>query len=124
MRKLTKGGAPQVLIDNAAAWAADWVAANADDKKKLIQRYRHPQVRAAVRQETNKKCAYCEIKMEAGSFAHIEHIMPKSHFPERAFDWQNLTNGCPACNGNKGDTIPTPNNFVSPYSNPEARLSV
>lgn len=39
-------------------------------------------------------CNYCENN-EA---TDIEHIYPKSHFPERAFDWENYLLACKICN--------------------------
>lgn len=41
-----------------------------------------------------KTCNYCE-----GNEANdIEHIFPKSFFPERAFEWQNYLLACKQCN--------------------------
>jgi hypothetical protein len=33
----------------------------------------------------------------------IEHIIPKSKVPARAYEWINLTLACDVCNNNKGD---------------------
>lgn len=39
-------------------------------------------------------CAYCE----ANEPSDIEHIFPKSHFPEKAFEWENYLYVCKTCN--------------------------
>lgn len=45
------------------------------------------------------RCAYCEDSLAD----EIEHIKPKSFFPERTFDWQNYLFACGPCNGPKGN---------------------
>src|SRR5712692_2078352 len=45
------------------------------------------------------RCAYCEDSLAD----EIEHIYPKSLFPERAFRWVNYTFACGPCNGPKGN---------------------
>lgn len=38
-------------------------------------------------------CAYCEIRLdELGE--HIEHVMPKSKYPEKTFEYNNLVLSC------------------------------
>jgi 5-methylcytosine-specific restriction endonuclease McrA len=44
------------------------------------------------------RCAYCEDSLAD----EIEHIYPKSLFPERAFLWSNYAFVCGPCNGPKG----------------------
>jgi hypothetical protein len=45
---------------------------------------------------------YCESFMEDVSYGAVEHIAPKSRFPERALNWDNLGYSCPRCNTSKG----------------------
>ncbi len=45
------------------------------------------------------RCAYCEDSVAD----EIEHIWPKSLFPERAFVWGNYCFACGPCNGPKQD---------------------
>jgi hypothetical protein len=44
------------------------------------------------------RCAYCEDSLAD----EIEHIYPKSLFPEHAFKWSNYAFVCGPCNGPKG----------------------
>ena len=45
------------------------------------------------------RCAYCEDSLAD----EVEHIVPKTLFPERAFDWQNYLYACGPCNGPKSN---------------------
>jgi uncharacterized protein (TIGR02646 family) len=51
----------------------------------------------------NKKCAYCESKPEAVSYANIEHFRPKKSYPSEMFVWANWMYACVRCNVNKGE---------------------
>jgi len=42
----------------------------------------------------------------ANEATDVEHYRPKSVFPERAFQWENLLWGCSACNRFKGSRFP------------------
>jgi len=77
----------------------------------------------ALRKSTSGKCMYCESKIEHNSFAHVEHIKPKSKFPELEFVWENLGFCCQLCNTNKGQKYNEVTPFIDPYSeNPENHL--
>ena len=45
------------------------------------------------------RCAYCEDSLAD----EVEHIVPKTLFPERAFDWENYLYACGPCNGPKSN---------------------
>lgn len=45
------------------------------------------------------RCAYCEDSLAD----EVEHILPKTLFPERAFNWQNYLYACGPCNGPKSN---------------------
>lgn len=60
---------------------------------------------------TNRKCAYSEIRLgEEGKYAQIEHIHPKSKYPDEVVEWGNLIPCCNVCNAKKStlDTKKTP----------------
>lgn len=118
MLKLTKGEKPQSLVDNATAWTAELVEAKKENKdySEIESRYRQPDVLSGLEAETISKCAYCESRIGAVAYPHIEHIMPKGRFLDLTFDWDNLTLACPRCNTRKSTRVPTPNNFVHPYN--------
>jgi len=114
--KLEKGEEPQVLRDNREAWTTKLFAAiAAGDKEKIkkeTQRYNHPDVKAALKQETFEKCAYCEAKVTTVAHGDIEHVSPKSLDPNQTFAWENLTFSCQICNQKKS----TKDGILDPYS--------
>jgi uncharacterized protein (TIGR02646 family) len=77
----------------------------------------------ALRKSTAGKCMYCEGKFEQSSYAHVEHIKPKTKFPELKFSWDNLGFSCQVCNTNKGEKYDETTPFINPYNeNPEDYL--
>jgi uncharacterized protein (TIGR02646 family) len=97
MIRLTKLAKPQILQDNEARWTAiivDKVALNEVPTQTEKTRYRHPQIKAALVQETRGKCAYCESKFLHVHHGDVEHIYPKSLAPEKTVVWENLTLAC------------------------------
>lgn len=122
MIRLVKGAVPQILMRNAARWTQELLAeiARGGDQLALRQsKYRQPEIKDALKDETKRKCAYCESKPLHVTHGDIEHVVPKAVAPQRAFDWANLTlacNVCNVCNTNKSDY----ENLLDPYaSDPE-----
>lgn len=116
MIHLTKLQSPNVLIQHAAEWTAELLAAIANGTKlsdARKRRYNHDQVKAALLQETHGKCAYCESKLTHIAYGDIEHIIPKASDPGRTYEWENLTTACDVCNTKKSDT----EGLVDPYVN-------
>lgn len=106
MIRLAKIDEPLVLVNNAAAWTAELLAAVAAADKSEIDRitakYNHAEVKSALKAETHEKCAYCEAKVTDVAYGDIEHVTPKATNRDRTFDWSNLTFACSPCNTNKG----------------------
>ncbi|WP_223415301.1 MULTISPECIES: HNH endonuclease [unclassified Pseudomonas] len=122
MIKLIKSEIPNILRVNGPEWTrivlqkqAESLELTASEKS----RYAHPEIKAAIIQETNGKCAYCESKVRHIAYGDIEHVIPKSSEPELWFDWENLTLACDVCNTNKGNK----RGVVDPYAvDPEQRF--
>lgn len=128
MRALTKGNKPKILEEKSLTWRDELVAVLARGEKPsktMKERYRHKEIKEALIGETHGKCAYCESKVTHISHGDIEHIVPKSKVPAKAYEWENLTLACDICNGNKGDhysadPAASQDNLVDPYiDNPE-----
>lgn len=105
MRTLTKGVAPNILNEQALNWTNELLSTLAvgdDPTTTQKTRYNHRDIKQAILAETKNKCAYCESLITHIDHGDIEHIVPKSKVPSRAFDWQNLTLACRKCNQNKG----------------------
>lgn len=118
MIRLAKGPVPAVLLANAHAWndaiqrrAADGEEPTPAEKTK----YRHPDIKAALVNETSNKCAYCESKLQHIHHGDVEHIVPKSLDISKIFDWDNLTLACEICNQNKSNLDPNANEIIDPY---------
>lgn len=97
-----------MLVDNADNWHAELRAILDRGEKPsdaVKGRYRHPTIKSALIQETHGKCAYCESKLRHITHGDIEHIIPKSKVPAKAYSWPNLTLACDVCNENKGDYL-------------------
>ncbi|PAE08250.1 TIGR02646 family protein [Terribacillus saccharophilus] len=117
MIKLTKGTKPNVLEVKRGQW--DKIISDELSKgnplSKISLKYNHPEIKEGLREETYGKCAYCESKIEHISYAHIEHILPKTIFPELTYEWNNLTFCCERCNKLKGDYYNNDMKLVNPY---------
>jgi uncharacterized protein (TIGR02646 family) len=125
MIKLTRGEEPAFLVNNKAnLWdrlkdAIDtfgsYKAIPADIKEKLVCHYRHFEIKEALVESSNGKCAFCECLPSEGGNVEVEHFKPKSKYPESTFEWENLLPACRRCNGSKDDhdTISEP--IVNPY---------
>jgi len=99
MIQLTKLNKPQWLIDNAAVKTREYIDAPANNKPSP---WRNKQVMSTLNNETNGKCMYCEAFVNDTSYIAVEHVAPKSVFPDRVLDWDNLGLACPRCNTSKG----------------------
>ena len=78
--------------------------------------YKHPDNKSALKEAGFDKCMYCESKISQVYFGDVEHIKPKSKFPELEFDWNNLGYACAKCNGAKGTTYYEKTPFINPYN--------
>lgn len=93
-------------MSNAATWTSELLDAivNRPVEVPLLKgHYNQPTVKAALKEETSGKCAYCESDMLHVTYGDIEHIVPKSVAPQLTFDWENLTLACDVCNTKKGN---------------------
>jgi 5-methylcytosine-specific restriction endonuclease McrA len=112
---LAKGDKPQVLVDNEETWTTEYLAAIPRGEAKRHERWRHRQIREALRDELAGKCAYCEGFVKDVAFPHVEHIIPKGLRPDLAHRWENLTSACPRCNVAKDDFYDEENGLLDPY---------
>lgn len=126
MIKLNKLGEPHRLAANAAGWTKtllDKKAAGLEPTAAEKGRYRHPEIKAVLVDETHGKCAYCESRLQHIHHGDVEHMFPKSLDISRTFDWSNLTLACEVCNQNKSNKDPLMNHIIDPYSiDPETHI--
>lgn len=115
MIHLTKLPIPDALVQHAAEWTAELLAAIAAGTKLSTarkRRYNNSEVKETLLRETHGKCAYCESKLTHITYGDIEHIIPKVSAPERTYEWENLTTACDICNTTKSDK----EGMVDPYA--------
>tara|TARA_R110002124_G_scaffold120895_6_gene278987 strand:- start:48717 stop:49526 length:810 start_codon:yes stop_codon:yes gene_type:complete len=72
------------------------------DEGKYNNRYKLEDVRLPLIEIYNRKCAFCEQKVEQ---YHVEHYRPKKIYYWLAFSWDNLLMACPTCNQHKGENF-------------------
>lgn len=122
MINLVKNPIPTVLATNAMTWTAEYLTALAAGlvPDTIQRRYRHPDIKAAIKEETHEKCAYCESRVAHVYPGDVEHIAPKAIVPNRVFDWSNLTYACSICNNKKGDYYNIANQLLNPYEDEPA----
>jgi uncharacterized protein (TIGR02646 family) len=114
MISLTKVEEPEVLRANGPGWLKtieDKLAAGEIPTETEKGRYRHPQIKDALKVETHGKCAYCESTLLHIAFGDVEHISPKSLKLADTFRWDNLTLACDVCNTYKKNI----SNLIDPY---------
>ncbi len=116
MIRLHKGPVPDVLRAKAAEWTQEYLAAN-DGLIEMTDtvrfRYRHQDIKAALRDESFDKCIYCESKV---GFGETDHVNPVSRRPDQVVDWANLGLVCKECNTFKGDYHAPAEPLVNPFT--------
>ena len=115
MIRVEKQSAPQILIDNASTWTQELLDLIAKHggydkipkslKDSAVNKYRHPDIQAAVGEMTKGKCVFCESIINETTYLNIEHFKPKSKFPDLTFDWNNLFPSCLMCNNGKDKDV-------------------
>lgn len=115
MRALVKESKPTVLVVNESKWTANYVAGAQAGDGRPFEKWRHPEIKGALKAETRAKCAYCEAFLADVSYPHVEHLRPKSLYPELAHTWDNMTSACGPCNTAKGDFHDATLGLLNPY---------
>ncbi|MFV1494291.1 HNH endonuclease [Phaeobacter sp. JH18-32] len=114
MRRIHKLNQPTVLTDNFETWSAEYQADPTNRTKKY--RYRHPEIKETLKEETKNKCVYCESKIGHNTPGDVEHKLPSSCRRELHFSWENLTIACTECNRRKLAYYDVEKPFLDPYT--------
>lgn len=110
---------PQVLAHNAADWTEEYLKLVAGDEsvpEAARTRYRHPDIKAAVKNDAHDKCVYCESYPTHVHPGDIDHVLPKSKRPELVVAWDNLVFACQECDREKGDYLDSDQPLVDPLN--------
>jgi hypothetical protein len=116
--KLTKGPKPAVLASNEVAWREEYARyLRGDDVPQAARfRYRHGDIKNALRSECFDKCIYCESKISHTFPGETDHLAPVSKRPDLVVEWQNLAYVCTECNREKLDYYSEAEPLINPYS--------
>ncbi len=128
MIKIKKADAPDWLgsieAETACAKYVEWRAqSNHGGKSSRAHEptpWNREEVKTALIAESNGKCIYCESKVRHVSFGDIEHLKPKSGFPELVLSWRNLGLVCQRCNNAKSNKWSDSDPIVSPFDDDPA----
>lgn len=127
MIKVQKGAEPQILQTNKSKWTADLLALvhqyqsydkiPQKEKESATKFYRHPDIQTALKSSNGlAKCVYCESLVNLTSPCTIDHYFPKSLYPSKTFEWENLFACCSLCNMAKGNFDTGKQLFIHPVS--------
>lgn len=79
--------------------------------------YKHPDNKKALKDSSHNKCMYCESKISHIDYGDVEHIKPKSKYPELEFEWDNLGFACTKCNRQfKNNNYDEQTPYINPYN--------
>jgi uncharacterized protein (TIGR02646 family) len=127
MIKLEKPDEPELLQQEKSNWTNALVAKISEYgsykdipqniKKQLLSHYRKSEITEPLFSSSHRKCAYCELKpSDGGGYLEVEHILPKSLFPEQTFNWSNFIPSCKNCNIKKSNENTQENPILNPYN--------
>jgi hypothetical protein len=116
MKLIDRGVEPKILTQNSSFWTADYVAAAVEGNGGSKERWRHDDIRHALLRDSRQKCMYCESRVADVGFPNVEHVLPKSRFPEDAHRWSHLGLACVVCNVAKGDYWSSTEPVIDPYT--------
>lgn len=114
MRNIQKLTEPEILASNKESWLHDYLEDKDSATKKY--RYRHPEIKQRLKDESGTKCVYCESKIGHNTPGDIEHKVPSSKDETLHFTWSNLAIACTECNRRKNDYYEEGNEFLDPHS--------
>ena len=83
--------------------------------------YLRRKVLQALRQDFDARCCYCTgSEFERGGVEQfdVEHLRPKSKFPDLQLNYANLYYACRACNVQKGEEWPQPSTAARRFVDP------
>lgn len=119
MIRLHKGPPPDILVEKAAEWTKEYKDALAAGTltDTIRYRYRHADIKTALRRDSHNKCIYCESDI---GFGQTDHIHPVSKCPDEIVTWANLALVCPECNTHKKDYYAPTEPLINPFADDPA----
>lgn len=127
MIKLTRESMPFILQSKRSEWdrslQIEMSKGLTVNQSSVSKNYNHPDIKLKLMASSHEKCMYCESKVRHIDHGEIEHIKPKSRFPNEIFNWNNLGFVCSMCNSIKRDQFIESLTIIDPFSDdPSAHL--
>ena len=119
MIRVTKGEKPAVLGERADQWTQEYLElleAGCDVPDAVRYRYRHSDIKKALRMESSDKCIYCESKVSHVFPGETDHLAPVSKRPDLYVNWENLGYVCKECNHAKGAYYSETEPLIDPFT--------
>jgi hypothetical protein len=112
--RLHKGPPPDILVEKAVEWTKDYkdALAAATMTDTIRYRYRHADIKSALKRDSHSKCIYCESDI---GFGQTDHIHPVSKCPDEIVAWTNLALVCAECNTHKKDDCAPTEPLINPF---------
>ncbi|MEX2411699.1 MAG: HNH endonuclease [Candidatus Paceibacterota bacterium] len=118
MIKIEKSNKPQILEQREVEWTKEYLKEFSETgkvPKNSTNRYGHDDIRSTLTTDSFNKCMYCESNISHISYPNVEHIKPKSKYPDVTYDWDNLGLACQKCNTTKGTKFDEEVPVINPY---------
>lgn len=118
MIRLARGPKPGVLEERGEEWAREFVGhvgPLAQMAPSTRYRYRHAEIKEAVKRDSSEKCIYCESKITHVYPGEIDHLLPASKRRDLSVAWENLGYVCAECNREKRDYYEPALPLLDPY---------
>lgn len=120
MIRVMRTDMPKSLAEKGEKWTKELLEqiqkkngyTNVDEKYR--NKYRRADVQQSLREMYHDKCCYCEGLTGIQDYSAIEHMKPRSKFPELTYEWDNLHLCCTVCNGSKSNRWDEQNPIVDP----------
>jgi len=85
-----------------------------DDQARPKKYTRYVNARRDLITRLGPYCSYCEMKIDSN--LDVEHIRPKTTYPELELEWDNFLLACRNCNSTKGDKSPAVTDIFWPHA--------
>jgi len=109
MKHIVKSDGPPDFLEDWLREKSEQLASKSGNEQwKMFKRKQKQRLQAFLVQEQGYICAYCNREIHPGTpeddeQSRIDHLQPKSRFPEQTFNYQNLVS---SCHGNEREPKP------------------
>jgi uncharacterized protein (TIGR02646 family) len=122
---INRGPKPDILVEKEQEWTEEYrrfLDGDSGVPDAARTRYRHTEIKDALIRDSHEKCIYCESAPRHVAPGDVEHLKPKSHFPDQIVEWENLGFVCPECNLAKSDFYDDSEPVIDPYTEDPANF--